>query len=981
MRIRLYAVLILLLSISFNTLAQNVYVCDQLSGGTNSLQSYVRGATVTNVNMLGYAAPGDGGGGRFVWVAGSIPGSAPAPSTGSVFVAAAAGSGTGYWRREIDGNAVNALWFGLKAEYTNTSVSAVQVANNVAFTNTIAAAAYLQMKAYLPGTQSGYAYHFDTTLVLNKPIELYGDFGAKNTELRVKTGRTGMQVKNGGYVFPISIRNISLQYGFSPDAYHPTPNLLYNGFDITTIVNLEGVQAIGFPGDGFKLIGLANGTTPYSDVSKSVLINCSSGYNGNNGFYTEGPEANNIHFEQCNATGNYFWGIYDKSFLGNTYTTCHTAYNGKFAIMDTAGTGLGNPAGGGYKTEGGTNYSRLLGCYSELADVQSVLSGKTILVGGFAENEGQALSGGDIYKINGGASAATVFADQGRIAIRPGFVVPGSLHNIEAGTDGVGIRAQYGTTGDAGTYFMTFNNTSGYKYAAYRYANGGDIIGLTGNATPSTIFGFAAGKNVSARFIVPGGVNLTVDNNRLNYRNLRFGTAAPTGGTTEYAAGDFILNTDYTNGTVVGWRCSATGTPGTWQEVRCAAFNTAQNGLSVVSGNIELGGSALTHNSTIDLSTFNLDLTAGGTAKIGFSNDASAGGVIKLNANPFLFAKGAGSVFLGQSSGNLSNTGSNNTSVGNQSLTALTTGWGNASVGTLALNANTTGAINTAVGWNAMLNTNTGAENVAIGGEAMKTNTTGGLDVAVGRQAMVANTTGWGNTAIGMHSLESNTTGTINTSLGGYSGKNATTGSYNVYIGVNSGPAAGGPVTASNKLYISSTAAATTSPLIGGDFFQGRVGINKDVTTLLFNLDVNGTGRYANGVIIGAPSYTTYANAWSAGYNCLVKGKLGAEELVVLAYASWPDYVFEKNYKLLSLQEVEAYIKAHNHLPGVTSAEEMKSKDGIEVGKMQTKLLEKIEELTLYAIEADKKNAAANDKISQLEKRLSALEKLVNTKQ
>lgn len=66
--------------------------------------------------------------------------------------------------------------------------------------------------------------------------------------------------------------------------------------------------------------------------------------------------------------------------------------------------------------------------------------------------------------------------------------------------------------------------------------------------------------------------------------------------------------------------------------------------------------------------------------------------------------------------------------------------------------------------------------------------------------------------------------------------------------------------------------------------------------------------------------------------------------------ANWPDYVFEKDYKLTALSEVAKFIEQNGHLPNVPSREEV-LKDGIEVGEMLKILTEKVEELTLYSIE------------------------------
>lgn len=92
----------------------------------------------------------------------------------------------------------------------------------------------------------------------------------------------------------------------------------------------------------------------------------------------------------------------------------------------------------------------------------------------------------------------------------------------------------------------------------------------------------------------------------------------------------------------------------------------------------------------------------------------------------------------------------------------------------------------------------------------------------------------------------------------------------------------------------------------------------------------------------------------ATGYKLSVDGKVICEELKVQTSGSWPDYVFADNYDLPSLSEIENHIKANKHLPGIPSAKEAEA-EGIEVGQMQKKLLEKIEELTLYVIDLGKK--------------------------
>lgn len=92
-----------------------------------------------------------------------------------------------------------------------------------------------------------------------------------------------------------------------------------------------------------------------------------------------------------------------------------------------------------------------------------------------------------------------------------------------------------------------------------------------------------------------------------------------------------------------------------------------------------------------------------------------------------------------------------------------------------------------------------------------------------------------------------------------------------------------------------------------------------------------------------------------------VNGKIRAHEIKVET-ANWPDYVFEDDYKLSSLSEIEKYIKANKHLPEMPSAKEVAA-NGIELGEMNKLLLKKVEELTLHLIQL-------NNKVEKLEKQV-----------
>jgi hypothetical protein len=122
-------------------------------------------------------------------------------------------------------------------------------------------------------------------------------------------------------------------------------------------------------------------------------------------------------------------------------------------------------------------------------------------------------------------------------------------------------------------------------------------------------------------------------------------------------------------------------------------------------------------------------------------------------------------------------------------------------------------------------------------------------------------------------------------------------------------------------------------------------------------------------VVIGLPTDFTAATPYPAGYNLFVSKGILAEKFkcAIATGANWSDHVFAKDYKLASIGEMESYIKANQHLPGIPSAEEM-VKNGLDVATMDAKLLEKIEELSLYVIELKKENERILKKVEALEK-------------
>ncbi|WP_068938973.1 MULTISPECIES: hypothetical protein [Chryseobacterium] len=104
--------------------------------------------------------------------------------------------------------------------------------------------------------------------------------------------------------------------------------------------------------------------------------------------------------------------------------------------------------------------------------------------------------------------------------------------------------------------------------------------------------------------------------------------------------------------------------------------------------------------------------------------------------------------------------------------------------------------------------------------------------------------------------------------------------------------------------------------------------------------------------------------SWKENGNVAIQGKLEAKEVKVTLTPT-ADFVFDENYDLPKLETIEKHIKEKKHLPEIASAKEME-KEGVNVGEFQIKLLQKIEELTLYTIELNKQLKKQAEEIKAL---------------
>ncbi len=117
--------------------------------------------------------------------------------------------------------------------------------------------------------------------------------------------------------------------------------------------------------------------------------------------------------------------------------------------------------------------------------------------------------------------------------------------------------------------------------------------------------------------------------------------------------------------------------------------------------------------------------------------------------------------------------------------------------------------------------------------------------------------------------------------------------------------------------------------------------------------DFMNVNRATRNVSFNGGNVAIGTTSFPSGYKLAVDGKVICEEITIEMSDNWADFVFEPTYNLMSLNELDTYIQENKHLPEIPTTAEVKE-NGISVGEMNAKLLQKIEELTLYVIELKK---------------------------
>lgn len=208
-------------------------------------------------------------------------------------------------------------------------------------------------------------------------------------------------------------------------------------------------------------------------------------------------------------------------------------------------------------------------------------------------------------------------------------------------------------------------------------------------------------------------------------------------------------------------------------------------------------------------------------------------------------------------------------------------------------------------------------------------------------------------------------------------------GSYK--LNVNGNTFVNGSMTFPTVAYNGTTSRTHLSfPVHSDGFYISTQQLSRDKMEVLFRLRDNTTGDsfrmwfddyrgpdhdrnplivYGDRVLLASDGGNVGIGLTAPAYKLDVDGIVRAEEIKVQNVPA-SDYVFEPDYKLKSIEEVDKFVKENKHLPDIPSAEEFKE-NGVGLGEMDNMLLRKVEELTLYMIELKKEN---NDLKEALEK-------------
>ncbi len=555
----------------------------------------------STVNVSGYYTPDDGGGGQFYYDETSEE-----DDNGGLIIQPTPVSGAGRWKRLTQGRIYNILWWGAKADGITDTLPILEraIASVPNIPQPYLPFGYnLRGTFYFPG--SAKTYYFSDTFNCYDAITIIGDEGMDSymaTVLYWPTNTTGIHVRanqDGVMRGSHGFRGAN----FKVKSVITTQDYTNHGILFNRPGHLNNVHAEGFGGAGFCIQSNIEGI---ADIG--YMVNCSAYSNGLAGLYTIGVDSNQWVIENINVFGNTRFGVWEKSFLGNTYISPHSNSNTVVpnnpvwcfnngetyaCIADNTNkepgvaadwedywvlVDLGVGAATLYYPQWTSSFNFLEGgCYVSEGDTNASDWGNNwYSEGGQAPNRfasyNKGIRGPDASGIVG--QAAMIGAERGMSVFFGGAMAKvnqgwNQYPLVEATMDNLGFsmfpinQSNGNRLSTVGTSFQWIPSESLY---AQIFSNtfGESAYWIITSSTNASWYGRAAAPNGYLQTV--RGFFMGIQDSYPHGRMIGFSNATPV--TTGRGVGDLYLKrVTGASDTTLGWRCVASGTPDTWEEI------------------------------------------------------------------------------------------------------------------------------------------------------------------------------------------------------------------------------------------------------------------------------------------------------------------------------------------------------------------------------------------------------------------------------
>jgi hypothetical protein len=410
----------------------------------------------------------------------------------------------------------------------------------------------------------------------------------------------------------------------------------YHGIYARAEFFADNVTIFNFAGDGYHIDAQTNapsGNEPPHGNASACRVTGGRVQSCRRGIYTSGSDANIGIFTGVEISNNRWWGIFDNSFIGNTYSNGQVANNGypdSFGSTPSVVTFSGNwygcilgqevgastnaPSGttanntwwyyisagtvssvrpawvsgttyraGGPVGTGSNGFSKFRDVYCEVSQPKAQLTGPAVIEGGFLSDAGNVLY---IDANNNGVIVTPSPAGNAFWQVTPGIRVSRNT------STGATVDARFGDAATAnnllyfnhsalanGTYRWMFDEAN--ALLRFNYGNGGFNADVFDISVPGGTSQFGTGTSLSHVFYAPQIAIGGIAANPNNARRVWIETAAPTTGA--HGRGEISWNLSAAVGQPIGWRCTVGGTPGTW-EAFYNGLTAGSTGIGYVTG-------------------------------------------------------------------------------------------------------------------------------------------------------------------------------------------------------------------------------------------------------------------------------------------------------------------------------------------------------------------------------------------------------------